>query len=299
MVSALLDQYRTILAQRSENPEAVFSDEITRIGTGNNPYFKPLELADLEKVNTGEAMDFINRALNPADYFFVFTGNLDLPVLRSYVETYLASVPPRESWDAWTDPGIVRPQKVDQRVYKGKEERGLVFMGWFEPTAYTESLGAAASVLTGYLDIVLTEEIREKLGGVYSVSIDASLSPLPPDGELVMQSLFICDPNRAAELSDAVIHQIELIAQGTINQDTFTKAKEALQKSFEESIQSNSYIANSYASLAGILNLPLSQLDKRPALYGAVTPAQIQEICRRLLPRGPTRVILYPEGWTE
>ncbi|GHU99127.1 peptidase M16 [Spirochaetia bacterium] len=299
VVSVLLDQYRTVLAQRSENPEAVFSDEITRIATGNNPYFKPMELADLEKVDTRAAMDFINRALNPADYLFVFTGNLDLPVLRSYVETYLASVPPRESWDAWTDPRIVRPGKVDQQVYKGREERSLVFMSWFEPRAYTESLGAAASVLTEYLDIVLTEEIREKLGGVYSVSIDASLSPLPPDGELVMQSVFVCDPNRATELSNAVIRQIELIAQGTINQDTFIKAKEAVQKAFEESIQSNSYIANSYASLAAILDLPLGQMNQRPALYGAVIPAEIQDICRRLLPRGPARIILYPEGWTE
>jgi hypothetical protein len=45
--------------------------------------------------------------------------------------------------------------------------------------------------------------------------------------------------------------------------------------------------------------LPMSRLDARPALYDAVTPAELQDFCRQLLPRGPARLILYPEGWTE
>jgi hypothetical protein len=62
-------------------------------------------------------------------------------------------------------------------------------------------------------------------------------------------------------------------------------------------MQSNSYIAQNYGNLAAALDLPLSQLNKRPGLYSAVTPAEIQDICRRLLPGGPARIILYPEGW--
>jgi zinc protease len=299
-IEALLDQYRTSLAQRGENPEAVFSDEISRVTAGNNRFIRPVELADLENIHVQAARDFIRRALGPQDYTFVFTGNLDIPAIRGYTETYLAAIPRTgESMNTWTDPQIIRPGKIEKTIYKGKEEKSLVFMGWFLPQTYNERERAAALVLTEYLDIILTKEIREKRGGVYGISAEVSLSPLPPGGEFTMSSYFACDPNRAEELSAAVIEQLELIAGGTINADTFGKAAEALKKNWEVSMQNNSYIAQNYGSLAVMLDLPLSQLNKRPGLYGAITPAEIQDICRRLLPRGPVQIILYPEGWKK
>ncbi|MDR3131254.1 MAG: insulinase family protein [Treponema sp.] len=299
-VEAMLDQYRTILAKKDEDPEEVFSDEVSRAAFGNNRFSRPLALADIENARPGAALDFMRRGLGPQDYTFVFTGNLDIPVVRAYVESRLAAIPrTEEGMNAFTDPGIERPGKIEKAVYKGKEEKSLVFMGWFLPEKYDEKLRAAALALTEYLDIILTEEIREKLGGVYYVSAGVSLSSLPEDGELTMSSYFSCDPKRAEELSGAVARQIELVAEGNINGDVFAKALEALKKSWELSMQDNSYIAKNYGSLAVTLKLPLSQLEKRPGLYAAVTQAEIQDICRRLLPRGPARIILYPEGWKQ
>jgi predicted Zn-dependent peptidase len=114
-----------------------------------------------------------------------------------------------------------------------------------------------------------------------------------------MSTYFGCDPGRAEELSNAVIAQLERVAAGDIDTDAFGKANEALRKNWEESMQSNSYIARNYGSLSVTLDLPLGQLDKRPALYGAVQTTDIQDICRRLLPGGPARIMLYPEGWTR
>jgi zinc protease len=298
-VAAMLDQYRTTLVQRTEDPEDVFGDEITRVISGNNRFNRPMELADLEKVHPQAALDFVRRGLGPQDYTFVFTGNLDIPAIRSYAEAYLAAIPrTEENMNTWTDPGILRPGKTERAIYKGKEEKSLVFMGWFLTEKYDERQRAAALALTEYLDIILTQEIREKMGGVYNISAGASLSPLPPpDGELTMSCYFACDPRRATELSDAVILQLERIAEGDINTTTLTEAKEALRKSWEVSMQNNSYIARNYGSLTATLNLPLSQLDMRPSLYSAITPAEIQDLCRRLLPGGPARIILYPEGW--
>jgi zinc protease len=297
-VEAMLDQYRTMLAQKNEDPEEVFSDEISRVIFGNNRFSRPLELADLEKVHPQAALDFVRRGLGPQDYTFVFTGNLDIPALRNYAETYLASIPRTEtSMNTWTDPQIQRPGKTGKTIYKGKEEKSLVFMGWFLNEKYDEQQRAAALALTEYLDIILMEEIREKLGGVYYISAGASLSSLPPDGELTMSSYFACDPRRAEELSAAVIRQLELIAGGAVNESAFAKALEALKKTWEVSMQDNRYIAQNYGNLAVTLNLPLGQLDKRPGLYASVTPAEIRDLCRRLLPQGPARIILYPEGW--
>jgi hypothetical protein len=45
----------------------------------------------------------------------------------------------------------------------------MVYLGWFSPGFFSEEKSQTAATLSEYLDIVLTEDIREKLGGVYSI----------------------------------------------------------------------------------------------------------------------------------
>jgi zinc protease len=297
-IRALLDSYRTSLAQRGEDPDTVFSDVINRVISGGHPYFKPLEPEDLAKVDTGQTMDFLRRSFNPADYTFILTGNIEKAEVQSLVETWLASIPRAETWNTWTDLKLVRPGAIDEKVYKGKEDQGKVFMIWFDPLPFTEEQSVIASVLNEYLDILMTEEIRENLGGVYSPSVGVSASPVPA-GELVMQVYFVCDPRRMEELSRAVTALLRQAADGPIDSDVFEESVEALKKSWEASVQSNLYIAQSYANSAVLLDTPLSRLNERPGRYEKVTPGQIQDFCRRLLAKGPARVMLYPEGYPE
>ena len=187
-----------------------------------------------------------------------------------------------------------RPSDTTKEIYRGKEERSTVYMGWFSPMPYSEEKAAAVSVLSGYLDIRLTEEIRENLGGVYSPSSWVSLSPLPK-GELSGGVFFICDPKRVDELSAAVKEELQKIAEGNIDQDTFNKSIEALIKDQETSIQNNIYIAQSYANSAVIYNSPMSRLDKRPGLFRAVSYGDIQKTAAELLGGSSAQLVLYPE----
>ncbi|MDR0452802.1 MAG: insulinase family protein, partial [Treponema sp.] len=221
-VRALLDQYRTALIRRGESPEQVFYDEVSLTFYGGDYRFAPLRLEDLEKADIAAARRFLTRALNPADFTFVFTGNLDQAVLRSYAESYLASIPPGEQpWDSFGDITVNRPQKSLKNIYKGREEKSIVFQGWFMPAPFNVNDSIKASVLNEYLDIRLMEDVREKLGGVYSIGVNSSLSALPPPGELSIETQFYCDPGRAEELRAEVIRQVEAVAQGNIDRDTF------------------------------------------------------------------------------
>jgi zinc protease len=294
-VDALLDQLRSSLARWDEDPDNVFSDAITSTVYSDHPRFQSLKLADISKAKIDRALAFILRGLNPADYTFVFTGNLDMETMHGYIETYIASIPPKESWNSWTNLHIQRPGKTEKIVYKGKEERSVVYMGWFTKAAYSEELSAAAQVLSEYLDIRMTDEIREKLGGVYSISIGLPASPVPDD-ELAMIVYFACDPRRARELVSAIEDLLNRTASEPVNADIFAKSVEALKKEWESSIQSNTYIAQSYSNSSVLLNLPLSRLDKRPQYYSAVTHEDIQKLCAQVLRDGPALVILYPEG---
>jgi len=293
-VQAMMDRYATSLSLRSENPGTVFSDAITETISGGHPRFKPMELADLPRADIDTALTFIRRGLNPADFTFIFTGNLDYEAMKNFTETYIASIPAGETWNEWKDLGIKRPGKTDRFVYKGKEEQSRVLMVWFSDSPFSDTLNAQAQVLGEYLDIQLMDEIREKRGGVYSISAGVSASPVPR-GELIMQIYFACDPKRVEELSQAVLDQLNQTAYGITDADTFSKAAEALKKEWEISMQSNSYIAQSYANSSVLLDLPLSRLNKRPKDYEAVTPENIRKICSLLLQNGPVKVVLFPE----
>jgi zinc protease len=212
--------------------------------------------------------------------------------MMHYVETYLASIPRGESWNTWTDLNVVRPGRVEETVYRGMEDQSRVFMAWFSPATFSEELSSVAQVLTEYLQIVMIEEIREKLGGVYSIGAGVSLSPVPR-GELIMQVIFNCDPRRVRELSDAVIDLLRQTAN-SIDRETFNKAVEALIRGWEISMQSNAHIAQSYANSAVLLDLPLSRLHRRPHYFSAVRPEDIRRICAQLLQTGPAQVVLFP-----
>jgi zinc protease len=295
-VKAMLDQYRANLAREEEDPEVVFQHEVTRTISGGHPRFKPLELKDLEKVSVRDALEYVRACLNPADYTFVFTGNIEPEKMKTLAETWLASIPPKAPMNSWVDPGLKRPEKAEKQVFKGKEEQSMVFLGWFAPAAFSEEKSQIAAALTEYLDIVLTEEIREKIGGVYSIYAQASASPIPK-GEETLSVYFFCDPRRAGELISAIHGIFATLANEDPDGDIFNDAVEALLKEHERSLQSNSYIAQSYANSSVLHDSPLGRLNRRPDVIRSLRPAQIRDMVRELLAGGSAQVVLYPEGW--
>jgi zinc protease len=297
---------RTSILQEEGNPETTFFREVTKFVYGGHPRFKPLELPDLDRLSAEKAASFLKKALNPSDYTFVFTGSLGpadggrFPLIRTLAETWIAGIPGTgsaeypEAWDAWDDPGITRPGRAEVILRKGKEQKAFVYMIWFSKTPWTERANAAALVLNEYLDIVLTDEIRESLGGVYSISTYLALSA-EPEGELSLGTFFICDPERAEELRTAVKEDLARIVSGRIDDEVLVRAKEALVKSFGQSMENNTFIARHYANFNLILDIPLSRLDRRPELYRSITAGEIQQILGQILANGPGEVVLFPE----
>jgi zinc protease len=296
-LSLVLDRYRTKLLQEADNPDTVFSKELIRLRYNNHPLFRPMEIKDVNQVNGMAAMAFLAMALNPADYTLVMAGSLgDRKNLRQLAETWLASIPVGElpRWNEWIKPNIWPSENTEKFIFKGKEDKSLVYQGWRVPKAWTGEDNSAVLVLNEYLDIVLTDEIREAMGGVYSVSAHASLTPTPV-GELSLSVYFVCSPARQGELRKAIRDRLASLAEGGIDAETFLKAKEALVKTFERSLESNDFIARNLAHFAVITGTPLSHFAQRPALYSSVTVEQVQRIIEELFTVYPVELVLFPE----
>jgi zinc protease len=251
----------------------------------------------MNRVSTDQAYGFIKNCLNPGDYTFIFTGNININEIRELSAAYIASIPNSPLMNSWTDPGVVHPGKTEKRINRGMEESSMVYLGWFAPgpADFNEERNQTAAVLSEYLDIILTDEIREKLGGVYSISAGASVTTIPK-GEYRLNVYFNCNPARVNELITAVRDQLTQLVSRPLNQDTFNKSMEALLREHENSIQRNLHIAQSYANSAVIFRSPLSRLYNRPGLFRAVTTGDIQRTAAELLRGNAVRLVLYPEG---
>ncbi|MDR2050045.1 MAG: insulinase family protein [Treponema sp.] len=297
---------RTSLLQEEDDPETIFAREVTKFVYGGHPRFKPIELSDLDRLNREKAVSFLKKASNPSDYTFVFTGSLGpseggrFPLIRALAETWIAGIPGTgsadypEAWDSWDDPGVTRPGRAELILRKGKEQKSLVYLIWFNKSPWTERNNAAALAANEYLDIVLNDEIRESLGGVYSISPYLSFT-VAPEGELSLAVFFICDPERAGELRTAVKERLARIARGQIDEEIFVRAKEAVVKDFGQSMENNGFIARNYANFSLVLDIPLSRLDERPELYRSITAAELRQVLEQVLANGPGEVVLFPE----
>jgi len=295
--AALIARYRTILAHQDEDPENVFWREVDKSIDSNHPRFKPLEESDMDKVSVEQAFNFISRCVNPSDYTFVFTGNFDVSDMRDLCAMFIASIPAAEQMNTWIDPKVALPGKIEKNIYMGKDDKCSVYLGWFAPgpDGFDEERIQRTAILSEYLDIILTDEIREKLGGVYSIFAGASVNVIPR-GEYSLRVYFQCNPARAKELIAAVQELLTEVYTKPLKQDVFTKSVEALLKEHENSMQNNTHIAQSYANSSVLYNTPLSRLNLRPASIKAVSPESVRSLCREMLASGPVQVVLYPLG---
>jgi len=296
-IAAMINNYRTNLAHQNDDPQKVFSNELTRMITNNHPLFLPMELRDIDKISVEHASAFLSNCLNPADYTFVFTGNIDTDVMRQNINNYIGSIPDNmPSLNKWIDPGIRRPSEVRKTIYKGIDNRCIVYLAWFARgnAEFSEQRNQVAAVLTEYLEILLNDEIREKLGGVYSISAGANVMTIP-SGEYRTSVYYICNPARAEELISAVKNCIADIYRKPLNEDIFNKAKEALLMEHEKSMQSNLHMAQSYANSAALYSTPLNRLNTRPGAIRSVTEQDVQTLCSQILANGPAELLLMPE----
>ncbi|MDR1230094.1 MAG: insulinase family protein, partial [Spirochaetaceae bacterium] len=301
-VNAYLSRLKTNITQNRDNPDVYFGNELAKALSSGNPYFTPLEPEDLEKLDMDDAYAFARLCRNPADWTFVFTGNIDTDTFGTYLEQYLASIPAPapapaggNRLDSFAGITVTRPSPAQKAIRKGKENRSTVFAGYYVPATFSEREAVAAYIFNEYLDIHFNTVLREERGGVYSVSAEANLSPLPQPGELSLDVYFYCDPARADELVETVNAELAKIAAGDISADIFTKAKAAQTNVWEDSMQDNRYIASRYANFAVIFDLPLAQLQRRGNTLTAITVAEIQAIARKLSDAGAFVLVLNPE----
>ncbi len=296
-VQAFLGNVRSALANRSASPDVAFRDTLSVTLAQHHPWSRPVSAAMVDEIRPGRALDFYRaRFANAAGFTFFLVGTFDLDSIRPLVQRYLGNLPTRGAPDRASDRGITRPTGVVERtVRKGiepKSQTALVFSG---PATATREERFALDALGSILDIRLREELREELGGTYSVSVSASAARIPKP-EYTVFITFGSAPERADSLVGAVFAQIDSLRENGPRADDLAKYKESEIRSRETDLRQNGWWLSLLTAARREGEDPATRFALAPEL-DRLTPLVIRDAARAFLDRSRyVRVTLRPEA---
>ena len=238
------EHLKNLFKNQDKSPGNVFEKKISEFMTNSHPRAIPLTEKQIEnELNLDDTYNFYKERFASANGFtFVFVGSFELEKLRIYVTQYLGSLPSNLNKKAtWKDIGLRYSEGViKETIVKGIDDKSQVDIRFTGPLDFSLEEKNKISLLGKLLKIKLTEEMREKMAGVYGVRVSGFASDKPYDWYR-MNVRFTCDPENVEKLIAKVLEEIEKIkAEGATKKD-INKIKEAELANAKEYLEINSY----------------------------------------------------------
>ena len=232
---------RNSLKDRNLNPNTALSDTMVVAMYGNHPRVQPFVAADVDKVDYDRVLEiYKERTSDATGYMFFIVGNIDLDAIKPLVERYIGALPCNGRVEKIEKTTVETRTGVYRNNFKNKMENptgteNIIYSGKIDPTRKNRLV---MSFLNQVLNIVYTEEVREKEGGTYGVGVRGSVSKLP-EGEYTLMVNFKMAPERREELAAIITREFEKIAaEGPVSEHV-EKVRSYMLKSFEESQKKN------------------------------------------------------------
>lgn len=230
------------LENRSARPETAYRDTIQVTMAQYHPRERPWSIELLAELDLETSFAFYqDRFSDASDFTFFFVGNFELEEIKTWVQTYLGSLPSIHRQETGNDVGIEPPVGViEKSVMKGIEPKSLsqiIFTGSFE---WDRQNRYDLSSMAHILRIKLREVMREDLSGTYFVSVREATSHFP-DEEYQISVSFGCDPGRVKELTEVVFSQIDSLKSVGTTEKYIEKVKEIQRREREVNLKENRF----------------------------------------------------------
>lgn len=296
--------YRTrvkgFLENRDASPEQAFQDTLQVTMTQHHFRTRPWTAEMLDEMNLAESMRiYRERFADTGDFTFIFVGNLDLSAMRPLVEKWLGGLPATGRTESWRDVGVRPPDgMVEKVVRKGEEPKSQTAIIFTSPFEWNEKNRYNLTSMARALNIKLREVMREELGGTYGVGVSASASR-DPISDCTVRFGFGSSPERAEELTNVVMTQIDSLRRFGVDASYVRKVQESQRLEHETRLMQNGYWMRAlrHCLQYGVDPAEILRFDER---VDALTPDVIRETARRHLPEDRfVRVVLLPAGKAE
>ncbi len=286
-------QYQFMMA----DPTFAFIDSVYKTLYAKNP-LAPIVLPtpdDFEKINLDKSLQIFKALTSDAnDFNFILVGNVDIEKIKPLLATYIGSLPTNGKKAQFFDNGV-RPAKgnLSIKFSKGAEPKSFILNVYSGDVTYSEDLELKTEILNEVLNIKITEELREKIGGIYGGGINGTVSKYPYNGYSMGLQL-PCGPENVDKLTAAADAEIEKIKSNGPTQIDLDKVKKALLEKYTTNVKENRYWSNV------LQNLLINELDpKRPQNYtqlvNSVTLDDIKQTANLLFDgKNVLKAVLYP-----
>jgi zinc protease len=285
------------LANRAQNPGAVFGEKVAEVNSSGHYTSQPLTRERVAVLDRAKMLAFYKaRFSNAADFtlFMVGTFRPDqaIPLLARYVGT-LPSTGHRTS--AARNVGLQFPEGVKRaQVALGREPRSQAVISFFaDPPpdpGEQERLAAAAVVL----EIALRDILREQLGQTYNVSVNVA-QRLPLRGAGYVSVAFGADPANLEGMIARVLAEVRRLQKAGPTSDLTNRAKEAARRGYETASRQNGYWVGNMQT-AHHLGYDPSAILARPQRIAAVTPEVLRQMFGRYFPLERHTVVTLAPG---
>ena len=286
------------LKDAKSSPETAFIDSMVKVFYKGQP-FAPINIpteAELKSTNLDRIIEIYKTEFGNADGFhFFFVGNVDEKILLPLVEKYMASLPTKGTIPMSKDNGLRPIYGRNEFVFhKGKEPKSLVLAQFYGELPFSHDAALKADLLGEILNIKIIEELREKIGGIYSGGIYSDVSDEPYDNYSFVLYL-PCGPESVDTLIKASMAEIDRIKREGPSIKDLEKVKLAKVEAYRESIKTNGYWG-SYLGKIKCNGYDARRFLEYESVVNAVTAEQIRETANLMLSGENTfKAILYPE----
>ena len=243
---AYMERFISYIENMSNDPNKIMNDSISLITTAYSPRTVILNRETLSKVKVDDIEKIYRERFTGADEFvFFIVGNIDEDTVKPLVEKYIGGLPVAGRTETFTDRKVGQPEgTVDKNIGLNLTiPKSTVFLSFENEIDYTPYNTLGLSVISGILDIVYTEKVREEEGGTYGVQVSVS-SRKNPSSRAEAYITFDCDPGRADELKKIIFDQLNIMEKKGPSAENLDKTVLNLLKNREESKLHNSYWTN-------------------------------------------------------
>ncbi len=271
-ITRVLDYQRN----RTANVGQRFGDAYRKFLFGDHFRKQPWSVELARQIDAGKALDFYRqRFANAANFEFAIVGNFDPEKLEALLATWIASLPGRGEKETWVDRHIRLIEGQHEFVRQwGTENKTQVQLKFHKPFPWSKMAQRKLAFFEEILSVRLREELRENLGGVYSVGASLSLGRRPI-GLFEANISFTCDPARTDELIRAARAILDGMLEDGVTTAEVDRTAQTMLQDYRTSLRVNSEwlgLIHHYEQ-AG---LDYELFTDYPAVLEAMTPEQVQ-----------------------
>ena len=273
------------LESAQANPLSSINDSLQKAMYNNHPRVVMMKPEMVDQIDYDRILEMYNdRFKDASDFTFYFVGNIDLETAKPLIAEYLGALPAINRKETFKDTKMSIRKGVYKNEYAKEQQTPtatIVFL-YSGKAPYTLKNDILLSFATQVLDMVYTEEVREKEGGTYGVNCFGDLQKYPKE-QLLLQIVFQTDPAKKDKLAGIVVDELKKLAAEGPSDVHLQKVKEYMLKKYADNQKENGYWMN---NLNDYFYYGMDMTEGYTDIVNSITAKDIQKFVSDLLEQG-------------